>query len=76
MKFRVTFFIIIATVLVGYSCRKGNPGEPKWVPANVPDVPNVLNMFKVKLTLHKSQSYAIGDDNVVSIGPADSVLID
>ncbi|WP_114792803.1 hypothetical protein U0035_03760 [Niabella yanshanensis] len=76
MKFSNILFVLLVIVVVGYGCKKGELGEPKRMPVNVPHVPNVLNMFKVKLTLHKSQPHAMGDDDVVNLGPADSVLID
>ncbi|MEI6950300.1 hypothetical protein V9K67_24175 [Paraflavisolibacter sp. H34] len=40
------------------------------------EFPNVFNMFTVKLTLHESQPYAIGERLVMDISPTDSVLID
>ncbi|MCH5720271.1 hypothetical protein [Niabella hibiscisoli] len=33
-------------------------------------------MFKVKLTVNKSEPYAIGPDGVINIGPKDSAIID
>lgn len=77
MKIKNIFLTaLLVTVLVGYGCKKGDLGEPKHLPFNVPHVPNILNMFKVKLTLHQSQPYAMGENNVMNISPTDSVLID
>ncbi|GEM_PF-234313 len=73
-------YILASAILIGAlgiaGCKKGDLGEPKYLAAGVPHVPNVLNMFKVKLTVNKSEPYAIGADGVINIGPKDSAIID
>jgi hypothetical protein len=40
------------------------------------EFPNIFNMFKVKLTLHQSKPFAVGEDGKMVINDTDSVLID
>lgn len=76
MKTKYVIFTILTVMIVGYGCKKGDLGEPKHIPLTVPHVPNVLNMFHVKVTLHQSEPYAMTNEDVININPSDSVLLD
>lgn len=64
MKFKIIKLAIasIVSLSVAVSCKKESE--------------NIYNMFDVKLTLHQSTPYAVGEDGLIEIGAKDSVLID
>lgn len=76
MKIKNIMFTILTAMTVMCGCKKGDLGEPKHLPWTVPHVPNILNMFHVKVSLHQSAPYAMTDKDVVNISTSDSVLID
>ncbi|GAB3018209.1 hypothetical protein GCM10027051_24110 [Niabella terrae] len=72
----ILLFSLSALLFLGNSCKKGDLGAPKRLPANVPDVPNIFNMFNVKLDLHGTQPYSVGEDGLITIGTNDSALVE
>ena len=77
MKFNKIILVMLSGLcILGYGCKKGDYGEPKHLPISVPHTPNEFTMFDVKVTLHQSESYAMGNEDEVTISPTDSVLID
>ncbi len=55
-----TFALTVLSLVIG--CKK--------------EFPNVFNMFNAKLTLHKSEPYAVGEELKKEISATDSVLLD